>query len=128
MTEHQAPLQVDVEARAVGDTQATFVTPAGELDLSNADELAAILSSPPCSEAPGLVLDLRAVPFMDSSGFRVVMVAARDHEPRFAVLIAAESEVAKVIELVDVAGRLPVAFDEDGALRMVATVGPRVDP
>jgi anti-anti-sigma factor len=88
------------------------VAPSGEIDLWTAPRVTAALSS---YEGPdgALVLDLRAVTFMDSSGLGLIVEAqrrARERSFRFVVAIEGTSDVhrileisgmAKVIELVD---------------------------
>ncbi len=119
----QPQLEIGIETRPVDGAEVAFVTPTGDIDLSTADELAGAMASPACQRAEKVVLDLRAVPFMDSSGFRVVMIAVRDNEPNFAAVITPYSSVAKLLELVDAGGRIQVAADKDEALRKLGVGG-----
>lgn len=88
----------------------------GEVDLANADRLAEAFESPECEGADGILLDLRELAFMDSSGLRVVLIAADEHRSRFATIIAEGSAVATLFEMVDVAKRLNVSTGEDEAM------------
>ena len=93
-----------------------LVTVRGELDLATAPELEAIVL--PVLDAGGRVLlDLRTLEFMDSSGVRVLVAAharaERDGE-RFAIVRPrGESEVSRIIEVSGL----------DGELRLVDDVG-----
>lgn len=87
----------------------------GEVDLANADQLAEAFEAPDCKGADGILLDLRELGFMDSSGLRVVLMAAQDGS-RFATILEADGAVATLFEMVDVAERLNVVAGEDEAM------------
>jgi anti-sigma B factor antagonist len=123
MNPEQEPLQVGVEQRTVGASKVAIVTPVGEIDLANADELLAVLGSSQATETESLIVDLRQVSFMDSSGLRVLMTTAKDREPHFAAVVGPESAVARLIELVDVADRIHAAASEDEALLRIEAAG-----
>lgn len=91
----------------------------GEVDLANADELSEAFASPACTEAIGLLLDLRSLEFLDSSGLRVILIAAQEREGRFATLISGSSSVATLFEMVDVSERLNVVSSEDAAIARI---------
>lgn len=59
---------LDVHTHHLGDTD--VVLPAGELDLATAPRLAAALTG---TVAPRVVLDLRRLTFVDSSGIGVII-------------------------------------------------------
>jgi anti-sigma B factor antagonist len=59
---------LDVHTHHLGDTD--VVLPAGELDLATAPRLAAALAG---SRSPRVVLDLRLLTFVDSSGISVIV-------------------------------------------------------
>ena len=66
------PFAIDVEDRA----DRTVVVPRGELDMASAPELEeAVL--PRLEDGAWIVLDLRSLDFIDSSGLRVVLEAER---------------------------------------------------
>ena len=88
----------------------------GEVDLANADQLTEAFESPECAGADGILLDLRELGFMDSSGLRVVLLAAQERDGRFATIIGEGSAVATLFEMVDVAERLNVVASEDEGL------------
>jgi anti-anti-sigma factor len=112
-------LEVMVEVRDVDGTPVTVVRASGEVDLSNADELAEpLLSADAWGETP-IVLDLAAVPFMDSSGLRVLLSAVRDLGPRLAVVVRPASSVANLLELAQLRGRVPAYASEQEAIAAV---------
>jgi anti-anti-sigma factor len=66
------PAPFSVATDASGDRLVVAVR--GELDLATAPELEAVLV-PPLKEGGEVVLDLRALEFMDSTGVRVIVAA-----------------------------------------------------
>jgi anti-sigma B factor antagonist len=77
-----------------GDT--TWLQPIGELDLDTATQLEAELAAVRATGADRIVLDLRELRFMDSTGLRLVIrwhTAAR--EERFAFAIVPGPEVVQ---------------------------------
>jgi len=63
--------EVDLEAR--GDD--LWVLPRGELDIDGADELREALALALASDAAAIVIDLRGLELMDSTGLRVLLEA-----------------------------------------------------
>jgi anti-sigma B factor antagonist len=91
----------------------------GEVDLANADELSEVLAAPECADAFGLLLDLRNLEFMDSSGLRVILIAAQERKGRVATLVSASTSVASLFQMVDVSERLNVAPGEEEAMARI---------
>jgi anti-sigma B factor antagonist len=99
------------------DGAVAVIAPTGELDLSGAalleDELDRLASEP---ELSTVVLDLRRLEFMDSSGLRLVVLAdmrAREAGRRFALIKGTET-VHRVFEITRMSERLEfVAGPED---------------
>lgn len=96
--------KLSVDTSRAGAT--TVIALTGELDLAGAtaleQELAAV-------EDDALVLDLRGLEFMDSTGLRAIVVAARDAEragARFA-LVAGSEPVMRVFDMTRMRERLP---------------------
>jgi anti-anti-sigma factor len=90
------------------------IAPTGELDLSGAalleDELDRLASE---SELSTVVLDLRQLEFMDSSGLRLVVLAdmrAREAGRRFVLVKGAET-VHRVFEITRMSERLEFVAD-----------------
>ena len=92
------------------------VAPTGELDLPGAavleDELARVEAEP---ELGTIVLDLRGLEFMDSSGLRLVVTAdLRLREAgRRLVLVRGDENVQRVFEITRMAERLTFVDDPE---------------
>jgi anti-anti-sigma factor len=81
-----------------GDDRVVF-TPRGELDLATAPELEEALVSA-IEEGHEVVLDLRELEFMDSSGVRVLVVAHTRGDGRFGLIAAGPtSPVTKILAI-----------------------------
>ena len=94
------------------------VAAAGEIDMSTSPQLRAALRDPG-SAAPAVVLDLREVTFMDSSGLGVIVgqqKRAREEGYRFSVAVAGAPEVRRILELSGLVGVLHVVDTPDDAL------------
>ncbi|MGH2949848.1 MAG: STAS domain-containing protein [Solirubrobacteraceae bacterium] len=92
------------------------VSPTGELDLSGAavleTELDRLAREP---EVGAVVLDLRGLEFMDSSGLRLVVIAdrrTREAGRRFALVRGGET-VHRVFEITRMSDRLDFVADPD---------------
>ena len=94
------------------------VAPTGELDLSGAAILEAELDRLAVEpELAAVVLDLRGLEFMDSSGLRLVVLAdmrAREAGRRFSLIRGGES-VHRVFEITRMSDRLDFVADPDEA-------------
>ena len=93
--------EFSVSRRRVGD--AIVVAPSGEIDLATIDALQAEVDAA-ASEASPVVLDLRAVTFIDSAGLRLVLHNSRAIAD-FTV-VRGPREVQRVFDLVGLDGRL----------------------
>ncbi len=81
----------------------------GELDLDGAPRLEEELRSAEASDATSIVVDLGQLEFIDSTGLRLlVMAAERAPEGRFS-LLRGPKQVHRVFEITDMADRLPFA-------------------
>lgn len=98
----------------------------GEVDLSNASALESALEAA-AADKGGVLIDLTGVPFMDSSGLRVMLVAARDLGARLAVVVSPGSPVLRLFEVAEVADRIPSFGVESEALDAIANSGPSGD-
>ena len=75
---------------------------AGELDLTNADDLERRLKRI-VVDAPGLVIDLNRVTFLDSAALHVLFRLARELETTrksYGIVVDASAPVAKTVEMV----------------------------
>jgi anti-sigma B factor antagonist len=105
-----------LEFQTTRDGSVAVVAPTGELDLSGAAVLEAELER--LAGEPWLgavVLDLRGLAFMDSSGLRLVVLTdmrAREAGRRFALVRGGET-VHRVFEITRMSDRLDFVADPD---------------
>ena len=72
--EHYTPFEISATATA----DRTVITPVGELDLASADRLADEVARARSGGPRRIVLDLRAVDFIDSTGLRLLLSLRND--------------------------------------------------
>jgi anti-sigma B factor antagonist len=106
--------QLELETTRNGPV--AVVAPTGELDLSGAAVIQAELDRlADEGELGGVVLDLRGLEFMDSSGLRLVVLAdmqAREAGRRFA-LVRGDETVHRVFEITRMSDRLQFVNDPE---------------
>jgi anti-sigma B factor antagonist len=93
------------------DRDGSWVRPIGELDLDTTPLLDQELTAVRAAGAERIVLDLRELGFMDSTGLRLVIrwdTAARDEGFAFAIVPGPEV-VQRVFRLTGMEGQIPVA-------------------
>jgi anti-anti-sigma factor len=112
-------LDLTIETVDAAGHDIALVRTSGEIDLSNFEELGTALSSPPCSSSAGILLDLRSVEFVDSSGLRVMLTCAQSFGERFATILTDGSAVDTLFEMVDIRERLNVSATEEEALERI---------
>ena len=80
----------------------------GELDIATGPDLEQALETPLGQPGGDIVLDLRGVTFIDSSGLRVLLVASRaaSGAARRLVVVPGDGQVLRVIRLAQVGDRL----------------------
>jgi len=117
-------LRIQTDRRPVEDGEVAFISVEGEVDLANAEELAGALRSGGDGAGGGIVLDLREVPFMDSTGLKVILIASRDLGPPLAVVCGTGSAVRRLLDLAGVADRVPSFESEEEALAAIGPTGP----
>jgi anti-anti-sigma factor len=110
----ERPFDVRWERRDAG----VVVIASGEIDLWSAPEVRAALVT---NESPGsgVVLDLRGVTFMDSSGLGLIVEQqqrARKHGFRFAIADDGASNVHRILELSGLTKVLEFVDDPDAFL------------
>jgi anti-sigma B factor antagonist len=96
--------------RSQRDGDAHVIELIGELDLDGAPRLERELLSVEETDAPSIVVDLSRLEFIDSTGLRLLVMAADRSQGngRFA-LLRGPKQVHRVFELTDLADRLPFA-------------------
>ena len=103
MTEYPLPEAFSVRVEEHGG--AAVVVPAGELDLATAPSLEAALDRAFASGAGSrVVLDLRELEFIDSSGLRTLLTARRQAEDAGAAfsLVAGHRGLERTLEIAGV--------------------------
>jgi anti-anti-sigma factor len=116
-------LRIRTETRDLDAGVVSLIRVEGEVDLANAEELAGALRAG--GDGAGIVLDLREVPFMDSTGLKVILIASRDLDQPLNVVCGAGSAVRRLLDLAGVADRVPSFESEDEALDAIGPAGPR---
>jgi anti-sigma B factor antagonist len=84
------------------ETGITIASVEGEIDLSNASELEMAISHAVDNEAVGLVVDLAAVDYLDSSGVTLLFNLARRvtrRQQEFVVVVPGEAHVREILTL-----------------------------
>ncbi len=95
--------------RSERDGDVHVIELSGELDLDGAPQLEEELRDVERSDAASIVVDLGGLDFIDSTGIRLLVLAAeRVPEGRFS-LLRGPRQVHRVFELTDLAERLPFA-------------------
>jgi anti-anti-sigma factor len=106
------PFTIELDERA----DRVVLTPRGELDMASAPELEQAVI-PRLEEGAWVVLDLRSLDFIDSSGLRVVVGAhrmAEEHGGRFTcVRGTAGSTVHRIVEIAGIDGVIEMVDDPD---------------
>jgi anti-sigma B factor antagonist len=92
--------------------EAVVVAPTGEIDLATVDAVREqILAAR--GEASRVVLDLRGVDFLDSTGLRLIVEAQRDAEQEgwALVVVRAREPVQRLLDIAGLSSRLTVVDD-----------------
>lgn len=104
------PFAIDIDERE----DRVVVTPRGELDMATAPELEQVVM-PRLDNSGWVVLDLRTLDFIDSSGLRVVVGAHRSAEERggrfTCVRGAPGSTVHRIVEIAGIDGVIEMVDD-----------------
>ena len=96
----------------------------GELDISVAEPTGRTIAEAVPSSALGVVVDMTALEFMDSSGVSMLFNLARrvgSHRQQLRVVAPAGRPVSRVLEIVEFGRAAPVDADVDSALAEIAT-------
>jgi anti-anti-sigma factor len=112
MSVEERPFDVRWERRDTG----VVVVASGEIDLWSAPEVRAAMVAHEAGDS-GIVLDLREVTFMDSSGLGLIVEQqqrARKQGFRFAIAVGAASDTHRILEMSGLAKVLELV-DDPGA-------------
>ncbi|HEV7845170.1 MAG TPA: STAS domain-containing protein [Thermoleophilaceae bacterium] len=94
----------------------------GEIDMSNANEVGDELSSAVPNTALGLVLDLTALTYLDSSGVHLVFDLAerlRTRQQQLRVVVPAGAPIRRVLRIVELDDSVPVLASVDEAVEQI---------
>jgi anti-anti-sigma factor len=81
----------------------------GELDLDGAPRLEEELRAAEAGDATSIVVDLGQLEFIDSTGLRLLVMAADRSAPGRFSLLRGPKQVHRVFEITDMVDRLPFA-------------------
>lgn len=98
---------LSVRGERDGDTYAIELF--GELDLDGAPAVEEELVRSEESDATSIVIDLRRLEFIDSTGIRLVVMAAKRCDEGRLTILRGPKQVHRVFEITDLADRLPFA-------------------
>jgi anti-anti-sigma factor len=106
----RAPNLGSLALRSERRKDAYVIALVGELDLDGAPRLEEELLSAEATDAASIVVDLRELAFIDSTGLRLLVMAAERSQSngRFTIL-RGPKQVHRVFEITDLASRLPFA-------------------
>jgi anti-anti-sigma factor len=94
----------------------------GEIDMSNANEVGDELSSAVPNTALGLVLDLTALTYLDSSGVHLVFDLAerlRRRQQQLRVVVPSGAPIRRVLRIVELDDSVPVLASVDEAIEEI---------
>ncbi len=95
--------------RSEREGEAHIIELIGELDLDGAPRLEEELRDAEAGDATSIVVDLGQLEFIDSTGLRLLVMAAdRSQDGRFS-LLRGPQQVHRVFEITDLVDRLPFA-------------------
>jgi anti-anti-sigma factor len=100
---------LEVRTAIEGDTHTISLR--GELDLANAGSAETALEASLADDASRVVIDMRELEFIDSTGIALLVTALGHNggEPRVKFIPSAAPAVSRVLELTGLAERLPLA-------------------
>lgn len=103
---------------------ATVVAVRGEVDLSNVDVVRAAIVDAVPHDGHGVVLDLSATRYLDSSGIRLLFELAerlQGRRQRLAVVVTEAALVRRVLVLTKLDEAIPILADVDDAIAVLAS-------
>jgi anti-anti-sigma factor len=103
---------VSVLARITDEHHGTLpvVAIAGEIDASNADEVAERLRAALSNRSEALVVDLSGTTYLDSAGLNVLFelsVALRERQQQLHLIVAQPSPIARMVSIVGLDAAVP---------------------
>jgi anti-sigma B factor antagonist len=98
---------MSIRSERSGETY--IVELSGELDLDGAPSVEEELRRAEDSDAKSIVIDLSRLEFIDSTGIRLIVMAAKRCEEGRLTLLRGPKQVHRVFVMTDLADRLPFA-------------------
>jgi anti-sigma B factor antagonist len=96
--------------RSTREGETHIVELLGELDIAGAPQLEAELLAVEATDAEAIVVDLSSLEFIDSTGIRMLLMAAdRCSDARRMTILRGPKQVHRVFEITDLVSRLPFA-------------------
>jgi anti-anti-sigma factor len=98
------------DLKVVQTNRTTHIAPSGELDIASAPEFESAIADATAEPGAELVLDLRELTFMDSTGLRALaQTNARADEAGFALsIVRGPRQIERVLEISGLADLLPL--------------------
>jgi anti-sigma B factor antagonist len=104
--EHTGRLgSMSIRSEREGDTHRIELS--GELDLDGAPAVEEELMRSEDSDATSIVIDLRRLEFIDSTGIRLLVMSAKRCQDGRLSIVRGPKQVHRVFEITDLADRLP---------------------
>jgi stage II sporulation protein AA (anti-sigma F factor antagonist) len=113
-----------LEIRTLQQAGVRVVAIAGDVVVETAAQLEAELAA--AARSGDVVLDLSEVPFMDSTGLRVILSARDDAvaaRGRLVLVVAPDGQVEGLLDFMEVKRRLPTAGSRERALADLGSRG-----
>ncbi len=98
------------DLRVVRNGSSTHISPCGELDIATTPELEQALADAAASSAGEIVLDLRELTFMDSTGLRALAQAnsRADESGVTLAIVRGPRQIERVLEISGLGSLLPL--------------------
>jgi anti-anti-sigma factor len=98
------------------------VTIAGEIDISNADDIADRLRAALSNRSQALLVDLSRTTYIDSAGINVLFelsLALRERQQELHLVVAPESPIARMLAIIGLDAAVPTHPTRAAALEQV---------
>jgi anti-sigma B factor antagonist len=99
-----------------------IVTVAGEIDASNATEIAGRMRAALSNQGNALIVDLTPTTYIDSAGINALFLlggALRERQQELHVVVAAASPIARMLAIVGLERAVPTHATREAALEVV---------
>lgn len=107
-----------IRSESFGDVVVVAID--GEIDMSNASDLAIHLRDAVTNSNAGLLVDLTATSYLDSAGVNLLFdldAKLQDRQQQMRLVVAPESPIARILSIVGLQEAVPLHASRDEALR-----------